>query len=59
METLEASKVLTELINSIIEGLESNYEPAKKEIRDILSKRGVSSNVIEWLIILLIGFDDK
>lgn len=56
---LEASKLPTEAINSIIVGLRLNYEPAQKEMRNILSKRGVSSNVIDWLITKLSGFNDK
>jgi hypothetical protein len=59
VKVLETSKVPTETVNSIIVGLESNYEPAKKEMRDILSKQGVSGVVIGWLITLLTGFDDK
>jgi len=59
MKAREASKVPTELINSIIMGVELNYEPAKKEMRDILSKQGVSGDVIDCLTTLLTGFDDE
>jgi hypothetical protein len=59
MKILQASKVPTEAINSIIVGLRLNYRPAQKELREILSKHGVAYDVINWLIAKLSGYDEK
>jgi hypothetical protein len=55
MKILQASKVPTEAINSILVGLRLNYGPAQKELREILSKQGVACDVINWLITKLSG----
>ncbi|MBA7586349.1 hypothetical protein ES708_28347 [subsurface metagenome] len=59
VKVLKIAKVPTEAINSIIIGLERNLEPAKKEVTRILSKQGVSSGVIEWLITEIRTPDDE
>jgi pimeloyl-CoA synthetase len=56
---MEAAKVPTEAINSIIVGLMLGYEPARKELREILSKQGIANNVIDWLITKLSGHNEK
>ncbi|MHA1390359.1 MAG: hypothetical protein ACTSR9_18225 [Candidatus Thorarchaeota archaeon] len=58
-KVLEVSKLPTEAINSILVELSLNYRPAQKELREIRSKQGIASCVIDWLITKLSRYDDK
>ncbi|MGY5859423.1 MAG: hypothetical protein RTU63_08630 [Candidatus Thorarchaeota archaeon] len=58
-EVLERAKLPTEAINSILIGLERNLAPAKRELTRILSRRGYSKFVIEWLITKMSGLGDE